>query len=168
MLERNHSFQGSRILLRNFLHHHRDDYEKLISHEEVFPYMVDHGPLSKNQIEVQFHRMIESRDPLYLAIETLEDSKLIGYIGIFNLQKETPVLSYAVNPQYQQKGIATEALSVLFKGLEGSFYGVIARTHLDNIKSQKLLEKLSFTLCGEVLWNGDKRKEYILIFDTKS
>jgi len=86
---------------------------------------------------------------LYWVICFKDNPKLIGTICLWNLNEEEnkAEVGYELNPEYQGKGIAKEALSCIIKfGFSTMHLDKIeAYTHKENLASTRLLEKFNFT-----------------------
>lgn len=85
---------------------------------------------------------------MYWAICFKDNPKLIGTICLWNFNEEEnkAEVGYEIIPEYQQKGIAKEALSKIIEfGFDGLQLSKIeAYTHKENLSSKKLLEKFGF------------------------
>ena len=80
------------------------------------------------------------------AIEEVESGKLIGGIGAVDEQGKVS-LGYIINPDYKGRGYATEATRALVHVLTTipEVWRIWAFCDVDNIASQKVLEKSGFT-----------------------
>jgi RimJ/RimL family protein N-acetyltransferase len=134
----------------------------LFRNENVYPFIIDNGPLDDHEIAKKAEIMEISEDPKYWAIEHIVMNKFVGYIGLFNTNRSDPVISYAILPKYQRNGFCELALLKLFNELKIKYTKITARTHIKNSSSQQLLQKLGFNLVGEIKWKSEKRLEYVL------
>jgi len=69
------------------------------------------------------------------------DSKKIGSL---TLHKKNNEIGYWLLPEFQNKGIGTEAIKKFIDINRKSYYTI--RTHIENKRSQHIAEKLNFTL----------------------
>jgi len=87
---------------------------------------------------------------LYWSISLKGDEKMIGTICLWNFSKnrKTVEVGYELTPDFQKKGIASEALKCVinFGFNELKLSTVEAFTHKNNKNSQNLLEKNNFKL----------------------
>ena len=65
-------------------------------------------------------------------------------IGSVTLRKDTNDCGYWIVPEFQNKGIGTNAIQQFMDINKKSYYTI--RTHIDNKRSQRITEKLKFTL----------------------
>lgn len=108
-----------------------------------------------------------------MAVECLKHpGRCIGYAAFDDLHKReagVPDIGYLIDPAYQGKGYATEAMGALMafcythvKGLDASWLTV----HPDNLASQKVAAKLSFEKAGAKLIETRHGTEPRLIYKT--
>jgi len=64
--------------------------------------------------------------------------------GSLTLHKKNNELGYWLLPKFQNKGIGTNAIQQFMDINKKSYYTI--RTHIDNKRSQRITEKLKFTL----------------------
>lgn len=101
-------------------------------------------------------KMYKEQETRYMIV--LNDSnKVIGVINLLNIDDravETMEIGYIISPKYQRNGYGYEAVSNLLELLLNDLKldMVIAGCFEENLKSQKMLEKLNFT------YEGKKRK----------
>lgn len=96
------------------------------------------------------------------ATHLKESDKFIGWCGLKMVKGEID-LGYRFLPAVWGKGYATEAAQATLK------YGhqqlqlpkIIAHAHIDNIASQKVLEKIGMQLVGEGIDDGVPVKGYV-------
>ena len=95
---------------------------------------------------------LEIDDWCQLGIYISETGELIGDIGINLLENNTVEIGFTVASEYQRKGYAYEAVSVLLDILhrEKGINKFIGRADPSNIASVKLLHKLGFEESGLV------------------
>ena len=86
---------------------------------------------------------------LFVIVETSSGLSVggIGFKGIPNERGEVEV-GYGVCPSYQGRGVASEALDALCEFARGRVDAIVAETDLDNVASQRVLEKCGFRSAG--------------------
>jgi ribosomal-protein-alanine N-acetyltransferase len=140
-----------RLILRKLEIDDADELLKLRSDESVNKYL--DRPKSKTINEViEFINKIETglskSESFYWVISLKDDSKLIGAICLWNLDKENSCaeIGYELLPAYQGKGLMHEALSKIieysFQTL--GFKTMTAYTDSSNERSVRILEKNNF------------------------
>jgi len=90
---------------------------------------------------------------MQIGIEAVKDHRLIGDCAV-KFRLDTPQLvelGYTINPQFQRKGFATEAIQLLIQHLfqAQKVHKAIAQVDARNQASLKLLERLGFELEGK-------------------
>lgn len=89
---------------------------------------------------------------------------IVGLIGFeaINLYRRKAELGYWISPEYQGKGIMTQAVSIALRyGFDSfSFNRIEIKCAVGNVKSNRIAEKFGFTFegterDGELLSNGD-------------
>jgi RimJ/RimL family protein N-acetyltransferase len=86
----------------------------------------------------------------------LADETLAGHVASFIRQDKREVC-YWIDRHLWGRGIATEALRLLLQEvLERPLYARVAKDHL---RSQRVLEKCGFVICGEGRCHADARGE---------
>jgi len=107
--------------------------------------------LVDNDVIIAYAAIIFGVEPAYTAIQgkwlTNEDYVVIHRVATSNAVKG--------------KGVAT----LLFKmiedlSLQHKVYSIKVDTNFDNVPMLKIMEKLSYTYCGEVFFHGAARKAY--------
>lgn len=89
------------------------------------------------------------KNPNIFAIEYKENLKVIGYLAIHkdseNDREDTKELGFALNQNYQRRGIMTEVVHKILDYLfSGGIQHVYACCFQENIPSKKLIEKCGF------------------------
>lgn len=116
----------------------------------------------------ELHENIENNKAIAWGITLKNKLQVIGTICLWNFSedKKTAEVGYDLNPEYQGKGIMSEALSMIidfgFKILE--LNKIEAFTHKDNEKSKNLLWKNGFELMEH---RKDEENEATVIFEIK-
>ena len=100
---------------------------------------------------------------LYL-VERKEDSAAIGICGLIKRDYlDTVDIGYAFLPTYWGQGYALEAAQGVleYANKELSIQNIAAIIFPDNINSQRLLEKLGFSLSDVFTLNGDQKNTHL-------
>ena len=163
--------ETARLVLRKLKMSDTEAIYAVRSNTEVNTYL--DRPLSISTDEAasfiqKIENLVASNEGLYWAITLKDNGALIGTICYWNIdaEKDKAELGYELLPQFQGKGIMTEALkSVIELGFDFlKLKNITAFPQKDNIKSHKLLEKCHFTrdFEREKLGNDDMYAAYIL------
>jgi [ribosomal protein S5]-alanine N-acetyltransferase len=123
----------------------------LFSNPQVMRYW-SHGPMSTRQDAIVYaNTMIENftkREALRWIIADLESDQLLGTCALYdiNWQHARAGLGYALMPDYWGKGLAQEAasLAISYGFLELGLHRIEADTEPNNLRSNKVLERLGF------------------------
>ena len=101
----------------------------------------------------KINRGIAENEWIYWAVTLINDNQLIGTVCLWNISKEhaEAETGYELQPNFQGMGIMREVLSkIIDYGFQTMKIKTIkAYTHVDNLKSSKLLEKYNFKIAGE-------------------
>lgn len=112
---------------------------------------------------------IHNRYPFYgYGLWTVLDKatgKVIGRAGLEEREidgVEYIELGYMLHHLYRRNGIGTEICQAILGYAKNILYieEIHAVTHSENIISQKLLIKLGFQYCGEIMYQEDDMKHY--------
>ncbi|MDD3160022.1 MAG: GNAT family protein [Candidatus ainarchaeum sp.] len=160
------------------------DVLEIFSNIKITKWMLKYRhPFTKEHAKFHIKKAIKSskekiREYYTFGIELKKEKKLVGQIGLkVDLNQNIGELNYALNENYQKRGIGSEALE---KVLEFAFKKlklrkVSAGYYPENKPSRKLLEKFGFKKEGylreeaickadmkvkDVVMNGLLRKEY--------
>jgi [ribosomal protein S5]-alanine N-acetyltransferase len=98
------------------------------------------------------------------AVHLKETNEFIGWCGLKWLKETDEIdLGYRFKPAAWGKGYATEAAQqTLIYGLQQlQLKKIIAHAHIDNIGSQKVLEKIGMQYVGEGVEDGIPLKGYV-------
>ena len=81
-----------------------------------------------------------------VALELKETGELVGDCGLHTLREDRPQgeIGYSLAPAHQGRGLMTEALTALltYAFADLNMHRMIARVHLENERSQRLLARL--------------------------
>lgn len=143
--------QTERLQLRKLSLDDAEDIFYLRSNDEVNKYL-DRQKANEIEEAIAFINKVNigvaNDNWFYWAICFKENPKLIGTICLWNLNEEENKveIGYELNPEYQGKGIAKEAVEKIIDfGFNTLNVGKIeAYTHKENNSSTKLLERFGF------------------------
>lgn len=144
-----------RLFLRKILLTDAQDIYEYASNPLVSKYLVWHPHKSIEDTKDYICQVIQSyinREPATWGIELQEENKLIGTISFLNWDQNNfkSEVGFVLSYKYWRKGIISEALNkVLHFGFTRMYLNRIeARTMVNNIASQKLLEKIGMQFEG--------------------
>ncbi len=98
------------------------------------------------------------------AVHTKDNNEFIGWCGLKWIKEVDEIdLGYRFKPSEWGKGYATEvAQHTLRYGLQNlQLKKIMAHVHIDNIASQKVLEKIGMHYVGEGVEDGIRLKDYV-------
>jgi ribosomal-protein-alanine N-acetyltransferase len=99
-----------------------------------------------------------------MAVLLKENREIVGSSGFARPHDTTEIeLGYLLAQKFRGMGLATEAPSACLKyGFENlNFREVMAMTDLENVASQKVLEKIGFAQRGMEPFNGEETLVYL-------
>ena len=138
--------------LRDLMLSDKEHYYEMMADEEVVQYLSDEDiPKSVSEAESEikfwgglFYRKIS----VFWALANTQTNEFMGTVGYnsWNVYNKRAEISYDLIRRYWRKGIMTKALNnaLIFGFQTMGLQRIEARTMLDNIPSQKILEKLGF------------------------
>lgn len=154
--------EGKRVLLRPLEEKDAKSLQENINDPDIYkytltiphPYEMSHAEWWINHTQER----IKEKKAYELGIELKETGNIIGGMGICHIDPahDSAEVGYWLGKKYWGKGITTEALDLLmnFAFNELKLHRLHANTFIDNIGSQKVLEKSGFAKEG-------RRKEAI-------
>jgi RimJ/RimL family protein N-acetyltransferase len=158
------SFQGESVKLRAFEETDLASLGAYLNHPELsgrryipwrFPQV---APLATTQIAELFKHLQEVENGLHLAVEYLPEDKLVGHASLdWGWDAHSPSLSLVITPDYQRRGLGTQALQILLAYLftETPAHNVGVDWICDwNRPALTFVEKNGFKQCGIVRWVG--------------
>jgi RimJ/RimL family protein N-acetyltransferase len=148
-----------RLVIRRFAPGDWKDLIELTAAEELFQY-TEGRPMEEEEVlrwlESDAHvKLTTPNQYFYLAMETKEPAKLIGYLGLLHTdpQQFQAALNIFVNKAFQRQGYALEALDAVvgfcFEGIK--LHRVTASCDSRNSAARKLFEKLGLRREGEFI-----------------
>jgi [ribosomal protein S5]-alanine N-acetyltransferase len=158
-------FQTPRLYLRRFTEADAALIRKLNSQPGVLQYIPEPVPASDEEATAIIINIILPQYKNNLgrwAVHIKEGDAFIGWCGLKKINNDTD-LGYRFLPSAWGKGYATEAAKATVE------YGhtvlrlpkIIAHAHIDNIASQKVLEKIGMQFAGEGIDDGVPVKGYV-------
>lgn len=106
--------------------------------------------LNKSLLEIENFIEEKNKTDYFFKINPKENNEFAGTIAIWNINREKKYaeLGYELLPNYQNKGIMTNAIKEIlnFAFNELNFETIEAFTDKENLSSRKLLEKIGFKL----------------------
>ena len=141
-------------------------YTLLLNDASSHPYIVDDGPINPKKVAAKI-RMNRTATllgtSLYWTARLTRNGEYVGFTALHSALSKQPILSYAIVPGFRRQGFASEAIvSVVEFALTGlRKRSVLARTHIDNLASQTLLESLGFKFVGKIGCSGSTRLEFM-------
>jgi len=143
--------QTERLILRNIESTDADLIHKLRSDEVVNQFV---GRDNSSTVEkakefiLKIQNLVEKNEGLYWIIRRKENNDLVGTVCLWNFDTENEIveIGYEMLPEFQGKGIMTEALKAVTKHTFEEIKAKIitAFPSSDNINSVAILKKLNF------------------------
>lgn len=148
------NIKTNRLLLRSFKETDFLDTLSIFEKEEVCRYLI-HCPWSELNALDNFQKRIENNNlkkdtTIYIAVEYKE--KIIGEISLTKTnRKDTLEIIYCFNPDYTNKGLASEAVKAVIDYflLNTNTHRIQACLDCRNTDSQKLCERIGMRKEGE-------------------
>ena len=166
------TIQTENLILRKIELSDANNFYKLITDEKVLEYLA--GIPKYTGVDMEISYICEKlsikykNDNFYDWGIALKNDKLIGRITVYKLDEEKRMadLVWFINKDYRGKGYTTEAAQVVVKFLQDiGFERIEAFADVDNIASQRVMEKAGFTYEG-TLRKYDLRRDGSL-YDAK-
>ena len=148
----------SRLLLREFGVEDEAALRTLETDPALYHYR-DSGPASEERLRAWFQRIydaprLDPRPAYILAMVFPADGRLIGLVGltITNQELGQAELGYRLRQEYWGQGYASEAAHALVAfGFEAlGLHRIFAMCHLDNIGSQRVMQKIGMRYEGHL------------------
>ena len=165
--------ETERLLLRQLIDEDADTIASLRSDDEVNAYIDRPKELSPGAAKAfitKINQKIKDEHWFYWAVCLKGQQELIGTFCLFNFSVENTCaeLGYELNPDYQGRGFASEAIkeviSFAFKTI--GFKSLEAVVHQYNLKSVKLLQKNNFV--PDINRKHEKYTDYVFFVLTAS
>ena len=141
-----------RLHLRRFNQNDRHDLYAYLSNPETVKYE-PYPPITIEQSEVWASHYADSED--YTAICLPENGKVIGQVFLAERSQQSFELGYMLDPAYQQKGYAIEAVTAILNEAfhHRQAHRVYSYCHTQNKPSLRLLKKLGMRKEGRLMQN---------------
>ena len=143
----------ARLVLRTFSEQDIDPLFHILQEKDVLRYFPPNpNPLNRERAERIITRQQEHWQEHgygWWGVESQNDKELIGWCGLQYLPETDEVeVAYLLSKAYWGKGLAIEAAQAsLHFGFENlGFERIVGIVHLENIASQRVLEKLGMQL----------------------
>ena len=139
--------ETSRLRLRKLASSDAAQLSLLRSDERVNRYL-DRPPSTTYEEALQFVNKILTSNAYYWGIDLKNETKLIGTVCLWNLDRENSIaeIGYELLPEFQGRALMMEVLPAIisYNAAVLKFTTIIATTHSENIASIRLLEKSHF------------------------
>lgn len=157
--------ETERMYLRQFTEADAPRIRQLSSAPGVLKYIPEPIPASDEEAKEVIVKIILPQYKNNLgrwAAQLKENNEFIGWCGL-KLVKDEIDLGYRFLPSAWGKGFATEAAkaTLQYGHQQLQLEKIIAHAHIDNIASQKVLEKIGMQLVGEGIDDGIPVKGYV-------
>ncbi len=147
--------ETERLILRDMRVSDAEDMFAYAQHEPVTRYLTwtPHPSIQHTKEYLTYvGQRYRTGDFYDWALICKEDGRMIGTCGFtsFDFPSDSAEIGYVLNPDYQGKGLATEAVrEVLRFGFETlSLHRIEAKFMKENTRSQKLMERVGMQLEG--------------------
>lgn len=139
--------QTNRLLLTPITIDDADFINKLINCPGFLRYIGDRNIRTSKEAEIYISNMLANPDITYWVIRILENLTPIGVVTWVKRDfLPAPDLGYAILPEFEGQGFATEASQTWLNYHQKTNKTVLAICQADNLASIKLLQKLQFQL----------------------
>lgn len=147
---------SARLRLRPFALSDGEGYGELLSDPLTHPYVIEGGPLPASEVPARIRAIQASASSTYWALEL--EGEFVGYLALHGVPSGSPALSYAVRSAWRRRGLALEAIRAICEAFP--LKGFVARTHVNNVASARLLERAGFAASGPVETEHGPRQEF--------
>ena len=108
-------------------------------------------PLHREESELRnwWQRCVEMDSPIFLRLGIDYQGRLIGYVDLAEQTETSAELGIAIgDSSLWQQGLGTKAaqLGMAYASKQLGLTHLTAETHIDNLRAQKMLERLGFDL----------------------
>jgi len=148
------TIETERLILRGWTLDDLDDYHEFGKNPKVGP-MVGWAPHESKAFSLNALKYLIENDDAW-SIVLKENSKVIGYLRVFPDENHgklyTKSISYAISPEYWNKGYMTEAVK---RGIKYAFdemnIDLMTVWHNpDNIQTKRVIEKCGFNYAATI------------------
>jgi len=153
--------QSQRLAYQPFQPYDYDDLVKILSNPMTCQYLPGETVYTKEQIQKWLQYFINSfsieKKHVIYAIRLHQQPTIIGYCGCnFVPEFHTNEIKYIFHPDYFGKGYATEAAMQMKEIAQAfGFEKLVGLADIENIPSQKILEKIGYEYQTTMdIWGG--------------
>lgn len=150
----------TRLLLRPFAKKDIGPLYQILQEEDILRYFPNPNPPSRERVERLISNQLkhwEEHELGWWAVQPHSRKQLIGWCGLQFLPetKETEV-GFLVSKAFWGKGLATEAAkaSLLYGFEKLRLQSIVGITHPENVRSQRVIEKLGMSLTAKTRYFG--------------
>lgn len=146
-----------RLVLKPYCDKDMDRMIELLTNEKIKETFMIHDFKSRQEAEKMFWKLQEnSLSEEHYEFGIYLENELIGFINDVEIEGKKIELGYVIQPDFHNKGYATEVLRAAIKDLfEKGFEEVITGAFVSNIASCRVMEK-----CGMVRIDKEEDIEY--------
>lgn len=164
------SIETNRLELRQFSLKDTNDLHKICSQKYILEWMPDWEVSIESRkgwiqwIEKQYSEVSKESVRIMLAVTLKSDGRLIGMVGIGNKEEvdNEIEIAYFISEGYSNNGYITEAVRGMTEWVFNSLNidCLIAIVELNNISSQRVVEKCGFKKCEtKMILNSGETEE---------
>lgn len=160
MLDKPLIIKTNRLELSSFKKNDLSNVANILTNKEVAKtYMIPNFK-SDNEVITLFNKLFNLSNNLQRIVYGIYfENRLIGFINDVFIDNDLIELGYAIHPDYQNKGLMTEALKFLIKELFNIGYNVIRTgAFSENQASIRVMEKVGMykiDLEEDIEYNGE-------------
>lgn len=153
-----------RLHLRAMVAEDADGYSELLADPGTHPFITESGPIHATEVPGRIRRNLEafrSRQHIYWSAEL--EGQFVGYVALHGAWQPSPAISYAVREAWRRRGVASEAVAAVREHAFSKLGAreLIARTHIGNDASVRLLVSLGFLESQIAETPGGPRREFV-------
>lgn len=153
-MDKNRAFSSERLYFRGI---NETDTDRLVSWRsdfQVIRYFRNPVPITREDHERWYQTVyLQDFGRFDFIIIEKQSRRAIGTVGInhIDLKGHSCEISYMIaEPKFQREGYAVEAIAAMMDtAVKESIYHFFAEVHSQNIASQRTIEKLGYSRCGE-------------------
>jgi ribosomal-protein-alanine N-acetyltransferase len=141
-----------RLSIEPLLEKHADHLFKTLQDPNIYKFIPEKPPVSKLELKKRYRQLAKRKSPsqneiwLNWALKLIAKKEYIGTIQATIYEDNSANIAYVIASKYWHQGLAYEACKQLLKLLVTDYKikKVKAEVDRDNLKSQRLLEKMGF------------------------
>ena len=154
------SFQSDRLNFRPFCENDLGDLVSILSNKQVCEYLPGENPYTHEQVSRVLNYFIKTfiidKKNLHFICSLKGTNTVVGYAGCsYIIEYDCNEIEYFLKPDYFGNGYASEMAFEMKKvAIELGLTHLVGLAHIDNIPSQKILEKIGYEFKNNVEhWN---------------